>query len=70
MALTEVWIAPEQIEDARLILLEANVDAIVTDVEPLGPGPSTNPIRSWVWWVVAALTVIAVAYARVLSISS
>ena len=70
MALTEVWIAHERIEDARLILLEANVDALVADVEPLGPGPSPNPIRSWVWWLVAALLIVAVAYSRVLAISS
>jgi hypothetical protein len=70
MAITEIWIPPERIEEARLILLAADVDAIVADVEPLGPGPSANPIRSWFWWVVAAVLVLAVAYARVLALAS
>jgi hypothetical protein len=70
MALTEIWTSSDTIEEARLILLEANVDAVVADVEPLGPGPSASAIRSWVWWAVAALLVVAVAYARVLALSS
>jgi hypothetical protein len=66
MAVTEIWIPPDRMEDARLILLAADVDAIVADVEPLGPGPSAHPIRSWVWWLVAAILLAVVVYARVL----
>jgi len=70
MAVTEIWIPPGQMEEARLILLAADVDAIVADVEPMGPGPSANPIRSWVWWLVAAILVAVVGYARVLVVGS
>ncbi len=69
MAVTEIWIPPDRIEEARLVLLAAEADAIVADVEPLGPGPSADPIRSWVWWLVAALLVVAVAYGRVLIVA-
>ena len=68
MAVTELWIAPERMEEARLILLAADVDAIVAEVEPLGPGPSANPVRSWMWWVVAAVLAAVFGYARVLSV--
>lgn len=70
MAITEIWIPPERMEEARLILLAADADAIVADVEPLGPGPSANPIRSWVWWVVAAVLVLAFAYTRIIALTS
>ena len=70
MAVTELWISPERIEEARLILLAADVDAIVAEVEPIGPGPSANPLRSWAWWVVAAILAVAFGYARVLPFGS
>ena len=66
MAVTEIWILPHRMEDARLVLLAANTDSIVADVEPIGLGPSVNPIRSWVWWLVAAILVAVVVYGRVL----
>ncbi|MDH3261119.1 MAG: DUF2007 domain-containing protein [Acidimicrobiia bacterium] len=66
MAVTEIWIAPERMEEARLILLAADADAIVAGVDPIGFGPSAHPIRSWVWWLVAAILVAVVGYARVL----
>lgn len=65
MGVTELWISPDRMEEARLILLAADVDAIVADVEPLGPGPSTNRFRSWIWWLVAAALVAVFGYARV-----
>ena len=70
MAVTEIWIPPDRMDEARLILLAADTDAIVADVEPLGPGPSASAVRSWVWWLVAAILVIAFAYARVLIVGS
>jgi hypothetical protein len=70
MAVTEIWISPDQMEAARLVLLAADADAIVADVEPLGLGPSVHPIRSWLWWLVAAVLVAVVAYSRVLAIAS
>ena len=70
MAVTEIWIPPERMEEARLILLAADVDAIVADVEPIGPGPSAHPIRSWVWWLVAVILVAVVVYGRVLAAGS
>ncbi len=66
MAATEIWIPPDRMEEARLILLAADTDAVVANVEPLGPGPSVHPIRSWVWWLVAAILVAVVLYGRVL----
>ena len=65
MAVTELWISPEHMEEARLILLAADVDAIVADIEPLGPGLSTHRMRSWLWWLVAAVLVAVFGYARV-----
>ena len=70
MAVTEIWIPPERMDEARLVLLAADADAIVADFEPLGPGPSAHPIRSWMWWLVAALLVVAVAYARGLIVAT
>ena len=70
MAITEIWIPPDRMEEASLILLAAEVDEIVAEVEPLGHGPSVNPIRSWVWWLVALILVAVVGYARVLVIGS
>lgn len=67
MAVTEIWIAPDRLDEARLILLAADTDAIVADVEPLGLGPSISNVRSWVWWLVAAVLAVAFAYARVLT---
>lgn len=68
MAVTEIWIPPDRMEEARLILLAADVDAIVADVEPLGAGPSSHRVRSWIWWLVAALLIFLFAYARVAAI--
>ena len=70
MAVTELWISPDRMEEARLILLAADVDAIVADVEPLGPGPSASSVRSWMWWVVAAVLAAVFGYARVLTVGS
>ena len=68
MAVTEIWIAPDRMDEARLILLAADVDAIVADVEQIGPGPSAHPVRSWVWWLVAALLVAVFGLARILGV--
>jgi hypothetical protein len=70
MAITEIWIPPERMEEARLVLLAADADAIVADVEPIGPRPSASPIRSWVWWLVAVILVAVVVYGRVLAVPS
>jgi hypothetical protein len=70
MAVTELWIPPERMEEARLILLAADVDAIVAEVEPIGRGPSAHPFRSWAWWVVAAILAVVFGYARVLTFGS
>ncbi len=66
MAVTEIWIPEHSLEEARLVMLAAETDAAVSDVEPAGRGPSADPIRSWVWWTVAALLVAAVLYARII----
>jgi len=70
MAVTEIWIPPDRMEEARLVLLAADVDAIVAEVEPLGRGPSAHLIRSWMWWLVAVILVGVVGYARVLVVGS
>jgi hypothetical protein len=70
MAVTEIWIAPNRMEEARLILLAADADAIVAEVEPIGPGPSASPLRSWMWWVVAAVLAAVFGYARVMNIAA
>jgi hypothetical protein len=70
MAVTEIWIAPDRLDEARLILLAADVDAIVADVEHIGPGPSPYPLRSWMWWLVAAVLIAVFAYARVLGVGT
>lgn len=66
MAVTEIWIPEHSLEEARLVMLAAETDAAVNPVEPAGRGPSADPVRSWVWWIVAALLVGAILYARVL----
>ncbi len=70
MAVTELWIPPERMEEARLILLAADADAVVGEVEPLGPGPSVHRLRSWMWWVVAIVLVGLFGYARVVTLGS
>ena len=70
MAVTEIWISPDRMEEAGLILLAADVDAVVAEVEPHGRGPSVHPVRSWLWWLVAAMLVAVVGYARVLVVGS
>jgi hypothetical protein len=70
MAVTEIWISPDRMEEARLILLAADADAVVAEVEDLGPGPSAHPIRSWMWWLVAAILIAVVGYVRVLVVGS
>jgi len=66
MAATEIWIRSDRLEEARMVLLAADVDAAVADVEPFGSGPSAHPLRSWMWWIVAAILIGVVIYGRVL----
>ncbi len=64
MAVTEIWIPERALEEARLVLLAAEADAAVSGVEPIARGPSAEPGRSWIWWMVAALLTGVVFYAR------
>lgn len=66
MAVTEIWIPSHQMDEATLLLLAIEADSAVTETEPVGPGPSANPVRSWFWWLVAAILVVVWLVSRVI----
>lgn len=65
MALTEIWVAERDLDEAQAILTESEADAGEIDVEPAGFGVSPNPLASVLWWLVAVLLLAWLVWLRV-----